>query len=244
VEADPRLLEHRRVWDRKPALRAIYADYYRRMAGYCRAGPTLEIGSGSGHIRDHLDEVYMADILPAPWLDLAADAEALPFAAASLDNIVMLDVLHHIRRPLAFFEEAVRVLRPGGRLVMLDPAITPGSWPVYKFLHPEPVDLSADPLAEAAVQSGADPFDSNQAVPSLLFSGAARQARFAARFPDLKRVACEKFGFAAYPLSGGFRDWCLLPEGLVAAMLGAERAVEGLFGRVFGFRLLVALERN
>ena len=50
MAADPRLEEHRRVWDAKPSLRLIYADYYRRMAEFCRAGRTLEIGSGSGHL--------------------------------------------------------------------------------------------------------------------------------------------------------------------------------------------------
>ena len=74
MDADPRLVVHRQIWDEKPALRKIYADYYRRIAAHCAKGPTLEIGTGAGHIREYLDQVYMADILPAEWLDLAADA--------------------------------------------------------------------------------------------------------------------------------------------------------------------------
>lgn len=243
MDADPRLLAHRMVWDAKPGLREIYADYYRRITALCCKGPTLEIGSGSGHIRDHLSEVYMADILPAEWLDLAADAQHLPFAPASLANIVMLDVLHHIENPSSFFSEAISALRPGGRLVMLDPAITFGSWAVYNFFHAELVDMSADPLSQERSQSSGDPFDSNQAVPSLLFSNASRCARFEKMFPALKIRARQFFGFATYPLTGGFRDWCLVPGGAVAPLLKVERCLEPLFARLFGFRLLIALER-
>ena len=159
MDADPRLAAHRRVWQKKPALRKIYADYYRRITCHCTNGQTLEIGAGSGHIREHMDQVFMADILPAEWLDVAADAQQLPFGDESLSNIVMVDVLHHIERPTALFDEVTRVLRPGGKMVMLDPAITIGSWPIYKFLHSEPVNIRVDPLYEECSQSGGDPFD-------------------------------------------------------------------------------------
>lgn len=243
MEADPRLVAHRRVWDKKPALRKIYADYYRRITAHCADGPTLEIGAGSGHIREYLDQVYMADILPAEWLDLAADAQQLPFGDASLGNIVMLDVLHHIEYPAALFNEAIRVLRPGGRFVMLDPAITIGSWPVYKFFHAEPVNMSVDPLRESESQSSGDPFDSNQAVPTLLFSNTHRRKRFEARFPALKVAARQYFGFATYPLTGGFQNWCLMPGAAVVPFLSVERCLEPILARLLGFRLLVALER-
>ncbi len=243
MQVDPRLVAHRQIWNKKPALRMIYADYYRRMAKFLIDGPTLEIGSGSGHVRDHVREIYMADILPAPWLDLATDAESLPFATASLTNIVMLDVLHHISRPLAFFSEVSRVLRPRGRLVMLDPAITPLSGLIYKYCHPEPVNMAVDPLNLDCSQSGSDPFDSNQALPTLMFGTAARTTAFEAKYPSLKLVKREYFGLATYPMTGGFRDWCLVPSFAVGMLLTLERALEPLLARQGGFRLLIALER-
>ena len=83
------------------------------------------------------------DIQFAPWLDAVADAQHLPFAPGSAANIVMIDVLHHVEFPVAFFREAQRVLRPGGRVVMVEPAITWGSALFYRFLHHEPVRMSA-----------------------------------------------------------------------------------------------------
>ena len=82
------------------------------------------------------------------------------------------------------------MLAPGGRIVMCEPYISPMSWPVYRFFHEEPLDLGVDPLAlQGSAGDGArDPFDANQAIPTLLFgrerggvrggvSGAGDQAR-------------------------------------------------------------------
>lgn len=236
------LLTHRALWETKPGLRAIYHDYYRRMAARTRPGRTLEIGAGTGWLRACLKNVILSDVQPAPWLDLVADAQRLPFRSESLDNIVMLDVLHHIEVPTLFFAEAERVLKPGGRLVMIEPGITPLSRLVFRLFHDEPVDLGADPLAEGAPTLGRDPYDSNQAIPTLLFGRAL--ARFERRFPRLKLMERQRLSLFAYPLSGGFRRFGLIPAGLVPPLLRIEDALMPLLGPLMAFRLLVAIERT
>ena len=94
--------ERRAAWDAKPVLRALYHDYYRRMARACRPGRTLEIGGGSGNFKAFAPTVVSTDVTLAPWLDAVCDAHALPFAAASFDNLVLFDVLHHLERPPLF----------------------------------------------------------------------------------------------------------------------------------------------
>lgn len=50
----------------------------------------------------------------------AADAARLPFPAASFDTVVCASALHDLPDPAAALAEVRRVLRPGGRLLLLD----------------------------------------------------------------------------------------------------------------------------
>lgn len=234
--------QYREVWERKPVLRAIYADIYRRIQARCRPGRALEIGGGSGNLKQYAPDVVSTDIVFAPWLDAVCDAQRLPFAAGAFDNIVMVDVLHHIERPVRFLAEADRVLAPGGRLIFCEPAITPVSGIFYRLFHPEPVDMRADPLADGPLTPGRDPFESNQAIPTLL-AGRFRSA-LAQRLPRLALVSCERFAFAAYPLSGGFRRWSLLPRVAAAPLLEVEWALRHVMGRLAAFRMLAVYERR
>lgn len=238
--ADPRPAEYRAIWEKKPALREIYRDFHRRMAGACVPGRTLEIGGGSGNFKAFAPDVVSTDILPAPWLDAAADAHALPFADAAFANVVAVDVLHHLERPAVFLGEAARILTPGGRLVLLEPKITPLSRFFYTFIHPEPMDMEADPLAESPGDPGRDPFDANQAIPTLLFGRHA--ARLAARVPALIPRGVESLGLFAYPLSGGFRPWSLIPAAAVGPLLAVERLLMPLLGPLMAFRMLAVME--
>tara|TARA_Y100001934_G_scaffold114166_1_gene139752 strand:+ start:3392 stop:4132 length:741 start_codon:yes stop_codon:yes gene_type:complete len=241
---DPRLREHRDVWDRKPGLRMVYAGYHRSMLAALPAdGPILEIGGGSGNFLDIAPGATSVDLTPSPWVHACCDAHELPFADAAIAGIAMLDVLHHLARPSVFFSEAMRVLRPGGRLAMIEPGMTPLARPFYTYLHHEPVDMTVDPLADQPPEVAIDPFQSNQAIPSLLFDRTDHRKRFEQEFPDLRIVDLRKFSFLAYPLSGGFKRWSLLPGVIAPAILKFDELISPLLGPVLGFRIGVVLER-
>jgi ubiquinone/menaquinone biosynthesis C-methylase UbiE len=57
----------------------------------------------------------------------AGDAEQLPFARASFDLAISRHVLWTLPHPEAAIDEWLRVLRPGGRLVIVDGAVLDGS---------------------------------------------------------------------------------------------------------------------
>ena len=242
MSVDARTGDNRDAWRAKPALRLVYHDLYRRMAARLVPGRTLEVGGGGGNLKEFAPDVISTDISPAPWLDAVCDAQDLPFAVASFANIVLFDVLHHMARPDAFFTAAGRVLVPGGRIVMVEPAITPVSRIVYGLFHPEPVDMSADPLAPGPLASGGDPWDANQAIPTLLFRRKARAFRDA--FPDFDVLAVERLSLFVYPLTGGYSGPALVPAGLVPALLRIEDALCPLLGPLMAFRLLVVLQRD
>lgn len=100
-----------------------------------------------------------------------------------LPEVLSLPHLENVRH---CFDEALRVLQSGGRVIIMDPYISVSSWPVYHFLHPEPVDFGQDPLVLSPMQPGRRPFDANQAISTILFERSSR--RFHEMYPTLKKL--------------------------------------------------------
>lgn len=236
------LEQHRDIWQRKAVLRRIYADYYRRIAAWARPGTTLEIGGGSGNLKAFMQDLVSTDIQFAPWLDIVADAQQLPFADGSFANLVAFDVVHHIERPYRLLDETRRLLRPGGRLIVLEPLLTPISRLIYRRFHPEPFDFDVDPLEHGSITPARDPYSANQALPMLLF-GRERE-RLQVLFPELSVIAFQRLALWTYPLSGGFRPWSLIPAAAIDGLLWLEDRLLPLLGPAMAFRMLGVIERK
>jgi SAM-dependent methyltransferase len=239
---------HRRAWDSNRALRAFYRHWYRRLREALPSrdlGEWIEIGSGPGLAREFIPELVLTDIVQAPWHAQRVSAEALPFADGEVGALVLFDVLHHVEAPARFFAEATRVLRPGGRILLLEPYISPLSRLIYWLFHPELVDTSVDPLVIPAreVLEAKDPFHSNQATPTLIFHrGGGR--RFAGMFPKLAVARIERLAGLAYPTTGGFSRGPLLPFPLWKALFAIEKLLPEFVFRLLGFRVFVVIERR
>jgi hypothetical protein len=124
--------------------------------------------------------------------------------------------------------------------VLVEPCVTPGSRIVYGLLHAERTDMSADVFDESRPLCAEDAFDSNQAVPTLLFW--KHPERLARRVPGLKMLSRERFAFLAYPATGGFSGPRLAPPAMVRLLELAERPL-ALLTPLLAMRTLVVLER-
>lgn len=240
-----RLLEHRRLWREKPVLARVYEPWFDAILAAAPSGArVLEVGAGPGLLHEHArgrrpDLRWIAsDLHAAPWNALAADASRLPLRGRSVAAVVGVDVLHHLAAPAAFFAEAARVLAPRGRLVLLEPWITPLSWVIYRFFHQEDCRLLVDgwdPFPGGAKDS----FEGDAAVPWRIVRTSAppRWSGLGFAPPRVRRVN----GFA-YLLSLGFRPKTLLPLGSVPAALAVDRAAAPLAGLV-ALRATIEWER-
>ncbi|MFN7971061.1 MAG: class I SAM-dependent methyltransferase [Acidobacteriota bacterium] len=213
---------HRRAWQGNAALRTLYADWYGRIRAKLpdrSLGPVIEIGSGPGLSAEFIDGLELSDVVAAPWLHRVFPAEAIPCEDGSVGALVLFDVLHHLAAPARFFGEASRVLRPGGRIVICEPHVGLLSYPVYRYLHEEPVVLSADPLADN--DAGRDPFDGNQAIPTRLFCQERRVLE--ERFPALSLRSVDYFAGSPIRLRRVLSPALPSPWPLEAAALAGGR---------------------
>jgi SAM-dependent methyltransferase len=250
VSASRRHLEqHREVWRRKPMLAPIYQVWFDALlAGAEPKATVLEIGSGPGFLaayaRSRRPDLrwISSDVVETPWNSLVADALQLPVRDRSLDGVVVVDLLHHLARPAAFFSEAGRVLRPGALVSTIEPWVTPLSFPIYRWTHPEGCTLDIDPWDPfgAAASRDKKPLDGNSACAWRLVRTAPESAWRSLGF-EPPRV--ELFNGFAYLASLGFRARSLLPDRLAPLLMGLDRRLARL-SPLLALRALVTWRRR
>jgi len=240
--------EHRRLWAAKPVLARVYRPWFSLLLQQTPSGSrVLEVGAGPGFLaeearvqRGDLTLVSM-DVIQAPWNSLAGDALKLPLAAGSLEAILGLDVLHHLGRPGDFLAEAARVLVPGGRLAVVEPWVTPLSFPIYRWLHQEGCRPGLDPWNPFGVgaSAGKDAFDGDAAVVWKLLKTAepGEWRRLGLEAPRVRLLNA-----FAYLLSLGFRSGSLLPASLVDPFQRLD-ALASFAAPLLGLRALVVWEK-
>ena len=235
------LVVRRERWKSKKILKRLYHNWYRIIKNALRPGSILEIGGGSGNLKEFFPHVFSSDVVFAPWIDAVLDAHHLPFHEKTFDNIVLFDVLHHLHDPVHFFSEAQHILKHKGRIVLMEPYISFASFFIYRFLHPEDLVWNINPLKKGSLDKEKNYFFSNQAIPSLIFERYRDQ--FIKYFPQFNIIKKERMDFIIYPLSGGFHNPNLCPLFLYPTFKYLEKILYPL-NRFLSFRLFVVLEKT
>jgi len=199
-------LLRRNIIQKKAFLHALYSEWYLRLVtALPNKGTVLELGSGAGFFSDFRTEVITSDIIPTPNNQLVVDACRLPFPDDVLVGIVMTDVFHHIPDVKSFINEATRCVRPGGKVLMIEPWRTNWSQWIYTRLHSEPFIPSAGwDIPQSGPLSGA-----NGALPWIVFE--RDHKIFEENYPNWQVVNVELMMPFCYLVSGGVSCRSLIP---------------------------------
>ncbi len=236
--------ENLACWQRKPLLREVYAEFYHEIAARLRGrpeGPVVECGSGIGNLKSVIPEAVTTDLFQNPWIDRTENVFALSFADNSVAALILFDVFHHLEYPGTALAEMHRVLKPGGRLVLFEPAAGLLGRIILGLFHHEPLSLSS-PI-EWTAPSGWDPrsvrYYAAQGNAWRIFRGGGCAGLLSGW--QLRETTC----YPALPwlLCGGFRGPQLCPRFTLPMVRLFERGLARL-PALTASRMLVLLERS
>jgi SAM-dependent methyltransferase len=200
LNSPERTLRHGQIINNNTFLKKIYEEWYQQIksySGYTENGQYVELGSGSGFIKEIMPQVVTSDVIDVATVDKVFSAYKMPFENNSVDGIFMIDVFHHLADVRLFLEEARRVLKKGGVVVMSEPWNCLWAKFIYRNFHHELYDdkrnwtfISEGPLSGA-----------NGALPWIVFE--RDRKIFENEFPHFKIEEIKLHTPFRYLASGG-----------------------------------------
>jgi SAM-dependent methyltransferase len=206
----------------------------------------VEVGCGAGFSELFLraGTLELTDAEPRPWATRVVDAQALPYADASVDAIIANNVIHHLAYPDRFFRSAARVLRPGGHVLIQECNCSWTTQVALRATDHEDFDFSADPFDSTRPCNDADdPWSANCAIPNLLFDDLDR---FREHYPEFTVLDSGLSEFFVHFNSGGVTasvPYLPLPWAAMRVVDVIDRVLVAIAPRVFASQRRVVLRR-
>ncbi len=233
-------IEHSQIIKNKPSLREIYIQYYKqfkRLLPINIRGKVIELGSGGGFIKEIIPEAITSDVMPLPMCDLEFSVEKIPFPNKSISAFLMLNTFHHFKNPEKALKEMSRCLKPGGRIIMIEPYNNFWSRLIYQNTHHEVFD----PKAGWAIKSKGPLSGANGAMAWIVFLRDAK--KFKDKHPELDIIRNQPHTPLSYLLSGGLSKPQLIPTFLFPTIKGIEESLKPIMKFVGMFTTIVIIKR-
>jgi len=212
----------------------LYRDLFRVIPDISEKR-VLEIGSGTSPLRMFLPNVITTDVLRLEHLDIVFDchdiADFSEIPDHSIDVITLTNVLHHLRDPVQFLRSATRKLAKGGQVFIVEPYFSLLSYPLFKFLHHEPVNFDISRPVLGKVNGPLS--SSNQAIPHMIFFSRSDWLRELSDYYELNETRIGFFTSIAYMLTGGISRIFPVPHWIYRPYLVLDRSLATLLPKIF-----------
>ncbi len=237
-------------FDGAPAnLKYLLEQRFSWMNRFIEAGDSgVEVGCGTGLSKEFIraGSYLLTDLADYDWLDVTqVDALATPFEVGQFDFVVSSNMIHHVPRPVQFFREMARILKPGGRLIIQEINASLTMRVLLRLMRHEGYSFAPDVYDEATICTDAsDPWSANCAIPNLLFDDLQQ---FEQRVPEFRAIHHAYRECLAMMNSGGViaKTACVpLPRPLMHVVGGVDRVLSGLLPNVFALQRQIVLERR
>ena len=134
----------------------------------------IEFGAGAGLSQFFLKDynLLVTDFCKSEWLcKKSINAQDSGFEDESYDYIIMSNVIHHLDKPKMFFNEANRILKPGGKIIIIEPYSSLLFKLFMSIKAHEQISYATHPLSDiySFKNISKSDIDGNNAVGELLF---------------------------------------------------------------------------
>lgn len=182
----------------------LLKNRYAWMSNYIEKNQkAIELGCGAGFGPFFISnkKLVLTDVLPRSYTELTVNALNMPFENSSVDVLICSHMIHHLANPVTFFNEAARVLKPNGYLLIQEINTSFLMRLLLRAMRHEGWSYDVDVFDEKITANDPrDPWSANCAIPELLF----RDNRvFETRIKHFKVEKNELCECLAFPLSGG-----------------------------------------
>src|SRR5436309_3919595 len=225
--------------------RELYRDQFRDLPNPS-ALSILEVGSGTSPLKQFLPNIITSDVLDLDYLDLVFDCHEIDKLDAikdnSIDVVTLTNVLHHLKRPIAFLNRAADKLKSGGKVIATEPFFSVLSAPIFKYLHHEPVDFR---ISEPELEKVKGPLAlANIALPWLIFFRRPEWLERLSENFDVATLSARPFSALSYMATGGISRTLPLPHFLYRTLFPMDLAFSRYFPHTCASFFTVTLTRR
>ncbi len=246
MESPERIKIHAKILSRKKMMRNVFHEFYKTCISLDHkyfgevSGQRVELGAGVSLFKHYYPEVKITDIKPAGHLDAVIDAQKMDFPDASLRSLFGLNFFHHLPDPNLFFQEFLRVVRPGGGCVLIEPYYGPMAGFMYKRLFATETFDKRDMQWESSARGAM--LGANQALSHNIFI--RDRKKFERLYPDIEIVLAKPMtNYLQYLISGGLNFKSLCPDALTWLVVLGEKLIYPV-ARLLALHYVIVLRRK
>ena len=232
---------HRNIIKKKGFLYKLFLEHYgifKKNIQDIPDGLKIELGSGGGFLKELINYVITSDVLELPDVDRIIFAEKIPYPDKSVAAFFLLGTLHHIKEPDKFFSEISRCMKPGGKIIMIEPTNTLFSRFFFKYIHHEQFDEKKDSWK---VDGEGRLADANLAMPWIIFI--RDREKFLTKYPDLEILQINKHTPFRWFLSGGLSYRQFVPSTSFGFFTNTEKILSP-FHNILGSFMTIVIKKS
>ncbi len=236
-------LKNREIFKKKPLLKKIYYQYFKKINEHLNnnlIGEIVEIGS-SGFIKEIIPLCKTSNLEKNdPMIDFEENVYSLSLKKNSVSNFILIDIFHHLEFPKLALKNMHSVLKEGGNIIMVEPAMGLIPRVIYKLFHHEPNGFDIKIKWESIPNSipSKSEYFAAQSIPWRAF--VKKELNLDKKF-EIQKVKC--FSDFAFLCSGGFSYKSFYPLKLFGLINIIDNFLTKISFKIFSARMIVILKK-